>query len=30
MAQFTPKHGDRDPKITTQGVSDTNKDIKEE
>ena len=29
-AQFTPRHGSRDPKTTTQGVSDTDKDIKEE
>jgi hypothetical protein len=29
MAQFTPRYGGRDPKITMQGVSDTNKDIKE-
>jgi hypothetical protein len=29
-AQFTPRHGGRDPKTTTQGVSDTDKDIKEE
>jgi hypothetical protein len=25
-----PRHGGRDPKTTTQGVSDTDKDIKEE
>jgi hypothetical protein len=29
-AQFTPRHGGRDPKITTQGVSDTDKNKKEE
>jgi hypothetical protein len=29
-AQLTPRHGSRDPKTTTQGVSDTDKDIKEE
>jgi hypothetical protein len=29
-AQFTPRHGSRDPKTTTQGVSDTDKDIKKE
>jgi hypothetical protein len=28
--QYTPRHGSRDPKTTTQGVSYTDKDIKEE
>ena len=29
-APFTPRHGGRDAKTTTQGVSDTDKDLKEE